>query len=111
MSCSEIYALLSCPQFYPDAMRNSILSAIGGVEITYSRKPMAGNSLFWGLIPLLLFISGKNFYQFLLLLLRTGSDQGRMRPQISDQGCLVLHHLLESAFWDTYCFDKGTALL
>jgi hypothetical protein len=55
-------------------MRNSILSAVGGVEITYSREPMAGDSLFWGLIPLLLFISGKDFYQILLLLLRTGRD-------------------------------------
>jgi hypothetical protein len=61
-------------------MRNAILSAVGGVEITYSGEPMAGDSLFWGLIPLFLFISGKYFYQILLLLLRTGCDQGRMGP-------------------------------
>jgi hypothetical protein len=110
MSCSEIYALLSCPQFYPDAMGNSILSAIGGVQITYSRKPMAGDSFFWGLIPLLLFISGKNLHQILLLLLGTGSDQGRMRPQILYEGSLVFHHLLESTFWDTYFLNQGMSL-
>jgi hypothetical protein len=86
-------------------MRNSIFSAVGGVEITYSGEPMASDSLFWGLIPLLLFISGKYFYQILLFLLRTGSDQGRMRPQIFDEGCLVFHHLQESTFWDTYFFN------
>jgi hypothetical protein len=91
-------------------MRNSILSAIGCVQITYSREPMAGNSLLWGLIPLLLFISGKDLHQILLLFLRTGSDQGRMRSQISDQGCLVLHHLLKPAFWDTYVFNQGMSL-
>jgi len=91
-------------------MRNSILSTIGGVQITYSGEPMACNSLFWGLIPLLLFISGKYYYQILLLFLSTGSDQGRMGSQISDQGCLVLHHLLKSAFWDTYVFNQGMSL-
>jgi hypothetical protein len=55
-------------------MRNAILSAIGCVEITYSREPMSGDSLLWGLIPLLLFISGKYFYQVLLFLLGTGSN-------------------------------------
>jgi hypothetical protein len=83
-------------------MRNAILSGIGGVEITYSGEPMAGDSLFWGLIPLLLFISGKYFYQILLLLLCAGSDQERMGPQMFDEGCLVFHHLQESTFWNAY---------
>jgi hypothetical protein len=107
MSCSEIYAVLSCPQFYPDAMRNSIFSTVSGVQITYSREPMAGDSLFWGLIPLFLFISGKDFYQILFLLLRTGSDQGGMGPQMFDEGSLVFHHLLESTFWDAYFCNQG----
>jgi len=92
-------------------MRNSILSAIGGVEITYSGEPMAGNSLFWGLIPLLLFISGKYYYQILLLFLGTGSDQGRMGSQILYEGSLVFHHLLKSAFWDTHFLNQGTSVL
>jgi hypothetical protein len=91
-------------------MRNAILSAIGGVEITYSREPMTGDSLLWRLIPLLLFISGKYFYQVLLLLLRTGCDQGGMRPQMFDEGSLVLHHLLEPTFWDTYCCNQGISI-
>jgi hypothetical protein len=110
MPSPEIYAVLSCPQFYPDAMRNAILSSVGGVEITYSGEPMTGDSLFWGLIPLLLFISGKYFYQIFLFLLRTGIDQGGMRPQMFNEGCLVLNHLLESTFRDTHCFNQGTAL-
>jgi hypothetical protein len=91
-------------------MRNSILSAIGGVQITYSREPMAGDSLLWGLIPLLLFISGKYFYQSLLFLLRTGCDQGRMRPQMFNEGCLVLNHLLKSTFRDTHFCNQGISL-
>jgi hypothetical protein len=91
-------------------MRNAILSAVGGVEITYSGEPVAGDSLFWGLIPLFLFISGKDFYQILLLLLCTGSDQGRMGFQMFDQGSLVLYHLLESTFWDTYFCNQGASI-
>jgi hypothetical protein len=110
MPSPEIYAVLSCPQFYPDAMRNSILSAVGCVQITYSGEPMTGDSLFWRLIPLLFFISRKYFYQLLLLFLRTGSDQGGMGSQIFDEGSLVLYHLLESTFWDTYFCNQGASI-
>jgi hypothetical protein len=91
-------------------MRNSILSTVCCVEITYAGEPVAGDSLLWGLIPLLLFISGKYLHQVLLLLLRTGSDQGRMGFQMFDEGSLVLHHLLEPTFWNAHFCNQGTSL-